>query len=84
MFKRLIDFCLGNPWLTLGVTVIAVTLAVTTARRLPVDVFPELKVPRVVVQTEAGGQIEYGIIKPECSFDTLVQVFVIKSFEVVE
>ncbi len=36
------------------------------------------------VQTEAGGQIEYGIIKPECSFDTLVQVFVIKSFEVVE
>ena len=36
------------------------------------------------LQTEAGGQIEYGIIKPECSFDTLVQVFVIKSFEVVE
>ena len=36
------------------------------------------------IQTEAGGQIEYGIIKPECSFDTLVQVFVIKSFEVVE
>ncbi len=36
------------------------------------------------VQTEAGGQIEYGIIQPECSFDTLVQVFVIKSFEVVE
>ncbi|MBP7638578.1 MAG: efflux RND transporter permease subunit, partial [Kiritimatiellae bacterium] len=55
MLKRLIDFCLGNPWLTLGVTVIAVTLAITTARRLPVDVFPELKVPRVVVQTEAGG-----------------------------
>ena len=55
MFKRLIDFSLGNPWLTLGVTVIAVTLAVMTARRLPVDVFPELKVPRVVVQTEAGG-----------------------------
>jgi len=55
MLKRLIDFCLGNPWLTLGITVIAVVLAVTTARRLPVDVFPELKVPRVVVQTEAGG-----------------------------
>ena len=36
------------------------------------------------VQTEAGGQVEYGIIKPECSFDTLVQVFVIKSYEVVE
>ena len=36
------------------------------------------------VQTEAGGQVEYGIIKPECRFDTLVQVFVIKSYEVVE
>ena len=36
------------------------------------------------VQTEAGGQVEYGIIKPERSFDTLVQVFVIKSYEVVE
>ena len=36
------------------------------------------------VQTEAGGQVEYGIIKPECDFDTLVQVFVIKSYEVVE
>lgn len=36
------------------------------------------------VQTEAGGQIEYGIIKPECNFDSLVQVFVIKSYEVVE
>ncbi|HRR34217.1 MAG TPA: efflux RND transporter permease subunit [Kiritimatiellia bacterium] len=55
MLKKLIDFCLGNPWLTLCVTAVAVTLAVITARRLPVDVFPELKVPRVVVQTEAGG-----------------------------
>ena len=36
------------------------------------------------VQTEAGGQVEYVIIKPECRFDTLVQVFVIKSYEVVE
>ncbi len=55
MLKRLLDFCLGNPWLTLGVAALAVTLAVVTGRRLPVDVFPELKVPRVVVQTEAGG-----------------------------
>lgn len=36
------------------------------------------------VQTGAGGQIEYGIIKPECNFESLVQVFVIKSYEVVE
>ena len=36
------------------------------------------------VQTEAGGQIEYGIIKPQCDLDSLVQVFVIKSFTAVE
>ena len=32
------------------------------------------------VQTEAGGQIEYGIVVPEVEMDTLVQVFIIKEF----
>ena len=36
------------------------------------------------VQTEAGGQIEYGVVEPQVEFDTLVQVFVIKNYEVVE
>lgn len=36
------------------------------------------------VQTEAGGQIEFGIVEPQCSYDSLVQVFVIKDFKVVE
>lgn len=36
------------------------------------------------VQTEAGGQIEYGIVEPEVDFESLVQVFVIKDFKVVE
>ena len=36
------------------------------------------------VQTEAGGQIEYGIVEPQANLDSLVQVFVIKSFTVVE
>ena len=36
------------------------------------------------VQTEAGGQIEYGIVEPQCNLDSLVQVYIIKSFEVVE
>ena len=36
------------------------------------------------VQTEAGGQIEYGIVKPQCDLDSLVQVFIIKSFTAVE
>ena len=55
MLRKLIDFCLNNPWLTLAMTLIAVAAAAGIGRRLPVDVFPELKVPRVVVQTEAGG-----------------------------
>lgn len=38
----------------------------------------------LAVQTEAGGQIEYGIVEPQCELDSLVQVFIIKSFEVVE
>ena len=36
------------------------------------------------VQTEAGGQMEYGVVEPQVVFDSLVQVFVIKDFEVVE
>ncbi|MBR3474997.1 MAG: rod shape-determining protein MreC [Oscillospiraceae bacterium] len=36
------------------------------------------------VQTEAGGQIEFGIVVPQCELDTLVQVFIIKDFTVVE
>ena len=36
------------------------------------------------VQTEAGGQVEYGIVEPQCDLDSLVQVFIIKDFEVVE
>ncbi len=36
------------------------------------------------VQTEAGGQIEYGIVVPQCDLDALVQVFIIKDFTVVE
>lgn len=36
------------------------------------------------VQTEAGGQIEYGIVTPACDFESLVQVFIIKDYKVVE
>lgn len=36
------------------------------------------------VQTEAGGQIEYGIVVPQADLDSLVQVFIIKDFKVVE
>ena len=36
------------------------------------------------VQTEAGGQVMYGLVEPECAFDSLVQVFIIKDYSVVE
>ena len=36
------------------------------------------------VQTEAGGQIEFGIVEPQCDLDSLVQVFVIKDYNVTE
>lgn len=36
------------------------------------------------VQAEAGGQVEYGVVKPGCDINALVQVFVVKDFEVVE
>ncbi len=53
--KTILRFCLANP-LPVVLTAMAVTvLSFKTARRLPVDVFPEINVPRVVVQTEAGG-----------------------------
>jgi HME family heavy-metal exporter len=55
MLKRIIQLSLGNPWLVLVATAVCVLAATLVWRRLPVDVFPELKVPRVVVQTEAGG-----------------------------
>lgn len=55
MLKRVVDFCLKNLWLTLALAAGVVVVAVVVGRRVPVDVFPELKVPRVVVQTEAGG-----------------------------
>jgi len=55
MLKRIVDFCLANPWLVIAVTAVSVVAAVIVGKRLPVDVFPELKVPRVVIQTEAGG-----------------------------
>lgn len=36
------------------------------------------------IQTVSGGQSEYGVVTPACNFGSLVQVFVIKDFDVVE
>lgn len=34
----------------------------------------------VAVRTESGGQLEYGVVEPQCDLDSLVQVFVIKNY----
>lgn len=49
-------------------------------------VFPQGLVIGTVesVKTEAGGQVEYGEVRPGCDLNSLVQVFVVKDFEVVE
>lgn len=36
------------------------------------------------VESEAGGQVKYGLVKPSCDLSSLVQVFIVKDFEVVE
>ena len=53
--KSLVDFSLNNPVLVIVITLAAMLAAFGLLRRMPVDVFPDLDVPRVVIQTEAGG-----------------------------
>lgn len=51
----LISFCLRNRLTVLFITLLLTVLSVLSVLSLPVDVFPELKVPRVTIQTEAPG-----------------------------
>lgn len=53
--NALLDFCLRNRVTVLILTLALALLSVVVVSRLPVDVFPELYVPRVTIQTEAGG-----------------------------
>lgn len=55
MLKKLIAFSLDNAPLVLILAVMTVALSVYSVFRMPVDVFPELNAPTVVVLTEAGG-----------------------------
>ena len=51
----LVSFCLRNRFTVILITLALAALSLMTLLRLPVDIFPELKVPRVTIQTEAGG-----------------------------
>jgi len=55
MLKKLIAFSLDNAALVLILAAMTVALSVYMMFRMPVDVFPELNAPTVVVLTEAGG-----------------------------
>lgn len=53
--NALLSFCLRNRITVLIITAALTLLSLFVVTQLPVDVFPELKVPRVTIQTEAGG-----------------------------
>jgi CzcA family heavy metal efflux pump len=55
MFRKLIAFALKQPWVVLIVAVGLLAFAAYQVPRMPVDVFPELNAPTVVVLTEAPG-----------------------------
>lgn len=55
MLSRLIRFSIGNPSLVLVTAVAMLILAIVRLPRTPVDVFPELNAPTVVVMTESPG-----------------------------
>lgn len=51
----LISFCLKNRITVILLTLLLAVVSLLVVLNLPVDVFPELKVPRVTIQTEASG-----------------------------
>jgi HME family heavy-metal exporter len=55
MLKRLIAFSLHNALLVLLAAAAVLAFAAYQTRRMPVDVFPELNAPTVIIVTEAGG-----------------------------
>lgn len=55
MLKKLIGFSLDNAALVLMLALAVAGVSAWTTLQMPVDVFPELNAPTVVVLTEAGG-----------------------------
>jgi HME family heavy-metal exporter len=55
MLDRIISFSLGNRLIILAVAAIMLGVGAWQTTTLPIDVFPNLNRPRVVVITEAPG-----------------------------
>ena len=53
--KRLFDIVLAHPKLVLAAALVVAAVGWRVGKSLPVDVFPEIREARVVVQIEAGG-----------------------------
>ncbi|MBT9449522.1 efflux RND transporter permease subunit [Akkermansia glycaniphila] len=51
----LISFCLNNRITVILLTIALAIIGIFVIKNTPVDVFPELKVPRVTIQTESSG-----------------------------
>ena len=82
-FVMMQDGCAKLAYLSEGAQIFSGSIVVTSGSGGAFP--PDLIIGTVTsVQEEAGGQIEYGMVKPNCDLDSLVQVFVIKDFEVVE
>ena len=47
----LISFCLNNRITVILLTIALAIISIFVVKNIPVDVFPELKVPRVTIQT---------------------------------
>jgi CzcA family heavy metal efflux pump len=74
MLARLIDFSIARSSLVVVAAGILLILAGLKVRDMPVDVFPELNAPTVVIMTEAGGlaadEVELNVTFP---LETAVQ-----------
>ena len=82
-FTLMQEGCVRLGYLTEGVSIFSGDTVLTSGKG---GAFPAGLVVGMVeeVRTEAGGQQVYGVIRPACDLNALVQVFVIKDFEVVE
>ena len=55
MLKQLIAFSLRQSALVIVVAIIVLVFSAWQVPKMPVDVFPELNAPTVIILTEAGG-----------------------------